>query len=65
MEKSIEMKKFATENFQIEKKEKYNGKTFNMEFIYYITNTDNDGTTYVSSETIDELIGVLKYLKSL
>lgn len=64
-EKQIEIKTFNTENFKVEKTKKYNFKTHVDEPLYYITNVINDGTTFVTSETIDELISVLKYLKSL
>lgn len=65
MEKQINMKTFSTENFKVEKEEKVNPKNYNMESVYYITNTIGDGTTYVIEETIDELISILKYLKSI
>jgi hypothetical protein len=60
----MELKTFGTENFQIEKTEKYSSKSYNMESQYFITNIINDGTTFVTSDTIDELIELLQYIKN-
>ena len=61
----MDLKIFGTENFKVDKVEKINNKTYNYESFYYITNIDNDGTTYVTKDTVDELISLLEYIKNL